>query len=105
METKKHSSHSRPVLSQAQNNTTLWIGHLKPHAHDHLAGQTFICPSEGLVNNIQVFASAVTQPGRSPSRCKKAIITRRGGSSSPPSARLAGKMEENRRRRQQALAG
>ena len=42
METKKHSSHSRPVLSQAQNNTTLWIGHLKPHAHDHLAGQTFI---------------------------------------------------------------
>jgi hypothetical protein len=63
METKKHSSHSRPVLSQAQNNTTLWIGHLKPHAHDHLAGQTFICPSEGLVNNIQVFASAVTQPG------------------------------------------
>ncbi|HNR15108.1 MAG TPA: hypothetical protein PKG90_00450 [Chitinophagaceae bacterium] len=63
METKKHSSHSRPVLSQAQNNTTLWIGHLKPHSHDRLAGQTFICPSEGLVNNIQVYASAVTQPG------------------------------------------
>ena len=63
METKKHSSHSRPVISQAQNNTTLWIGHLRPHTHDHLAGQTFICPSEGLVNNIQVFASAVTQPG------------------------------------------
>lgn len=63
METKQHSSPSRPVISQAQNNTTLWIGHLRPHTHDHLAGQTFICPSEGLVNNIQVFASAVTQPG------------------------------------------
>lgn len=63
METKQHSSHSRPVVSQAQNNTTLWIGHMNPNAHDHLAGQTFICPSEGLVNNIQVFAAAVTHPG------------------------------------------
>lgn len=63
METKKNSSLSRPVLSQALNNTTLWIGHFRPHAQDNLAGQTFICPSDGLVDNIQVFASAVTHPG------------------------------------------
>lgn len=54
---------SRPVLSQTQNNTTLWIGHLHNDSNDRLAGQTFACPSEGLLNNIQVYSSAVTQPG------------------------------------------
>lgn len=51
---------SRPILSQTENNTTLWIGHL---ATDHLAGQTFSCPSDGLLNNIQIYSAAVTQPG------------------------------------------
>jgi len=54
---------SRPVLSQTESNTTLWIGHLNHDANDHLAGQTFSCPSDGLLNNIQVFSAAVTQPG------------------------------------------
>ena len=54
---------SRPLLSQTQNNTTLWIGHLQTDPNDHLAGQTFLCPSEGLVNNIQVYSSSVQQPG------------------------------------------
>lgn len=54
---------SRPVLSQTENNTTLWIGHLTNDTNDRLAGQTFSCPSSGLINNIQVFTSAVTQPG------------------------------------------
>jgi hypothetical protein len=53
----------RPVLSQTQNNTTSWIGHLKTDTNDHLAGQTFLCPSEGLVNNIQVYSSSVQQAG------------------------------------------
>jgi len=61
MKTAKHSSH--PILSQTQNNTTLWIGHLKTDNTDHFGGQTFTCPSEGLLNNIQVYSSAVTQPG------------------------------------------
>lgn len=62
-ETGMKTTSSRPVLSQTENNTTLWIGHL-PHEHnDHLGGQTFGCPSEGQLNNIQVFTAAVTQPG------------------------------------------
>jgi hypothetical protein len=54
---------SRPVVSQTLNNTTLWIGHLQTETNDRLGGQTFCCPSEGLVDNIQVYSSAVTQPG------------------------------------------
>ena len=54
---------SRPVLSQTENNTTLWIGHLSHDANDRLAGQTFSCPADGQLNNIQVYSSAVTQPG------------------------------------------
>jgi len=62
MQTTNHNS-SHPILSQTQNNTTLWIGHLETDPNDHFAGQTFNCPSEGLLNNIQVYASAVQQPG------------------------------------------
>jgi hypothetical protein len=54
---------SRPVLSQTENNTTLWIGHLSHDANDRLAGQTFSCPAGGQLNNIQIYSSAVTQPG------------------------------------------
>ena len=54
---------SRPVLTQTENNTTLWVGHLKHGANDHIAGQTFNCPSEGLLNNIQVYSATVTRPG------------------------------------------
>ena len=54
---------SRPVLSQAKNNTTLWIGHLKTDPIDHIAGQTFTCPTEGVMDNIQLYASAVQCPG------------------------------------------
>src|ERR1700682_6419407 len=71
MEPGKHSSppskaspHSvRPVLTQDQNNTTLWIGHLQSDPTDHFAGQTFKCPSQGLLDNIQVYSSAVHNPG------------------------------------------
>ncbi|MBI5856222.1 MAG: hypothetical protein HZB42_01125 [Sphingobacteriales bacterium] len=54
---------SRPVLTQIENNTTLWVGNLKQGVNERIAGQTFTCPSEGLLNNIQVFSSAVTRPG------------------------------------------
>jgi hypothetical protein len=63
MEKTRYSSHPRPVLSQAENNTTLWIGHLRNDPTDHFAGQTFQCPSHGLLNNIQVYSAAVQQPG------------------------------------------
>ncbi len=54
---------SRSILSQIQHNTTLWIGHLQTDPNDHFAGQTFTCPTEGFVNNIQVYSSTVHQPG------------------------------------------
>ena len=61
MQTSKHGSH--PILSQTENNTTLWIGHLQTDPNDHFAGQTFKSPADGLVNNIQVYSSTVHQPG------------------------------------------
>jgi hypothetical protein len=63
METVKNNYQSRPVVSQLQNNTTLWIGHLEADPTDYYAGQTFHCPSGGELNNIQVFSSAVHSPG------------------------------------------
>ncbi len=63
MKTTMHSSHSRPVITQAENNTTLWIGHLHTDPTDHFAGQTFTCPSAGLLDNIQVYSEAVQYPG------------------------------------------
>ncbi|MEI9807647.1 MAG: hypothetical protein WDO16_07060 [Bacteroidota bacterium] len=56
MQTMKNSSRPRPVLSQAQNNTTLWIGHLKTDPTDHFAGQTFRCPDAGQLDNIQLYS-------------------------------------------------
>ncbi|MES1217030.1 MAG: hypothetical protein ABUT20_16060 [Bacteroidota bacterium] len=61
METKKHAI--RPAITQTTNNTTLWIGHLQNDPTDHFAGQTFKCSFEGLLDNIQVYSSAVQSPG------------------------------------------
>lgn len=63
METQRNNRHLRPVLSQIQNNATLWVGHFQAELNDHLAGQTFTCPGEGVLDNIQVYATAVHQPG------------------------------------------
>jgi hypothetical protein len=63
METYRHASHTQPLLTQTQNNTTLWVGHLQTDPIDHFAGQTFKCSSDGLLDNIQVYSSAVSKPG------------------------------------------
>lgn len=63
MKTNKTGSYSRPVLTQSQTNATLWIGHLQADPTDHFGGQTFRCPSEGTLDNIQLFSSAVQYPG------------------------------------------
>ena len=52
MKTIPHGN--RPVLTQTENNTTLWVGNLKHGNNDNVAGQTFTCPSEGILNNIQI---------------------------------------------------
>jgi len=61
MKTSDHASH--PVITQSQNNATMWIGHSTNDPTDHFAGQTFKCPSPGLLDNIQVYTSAVQMPG------------------------------------------
>ncbi len=61
MQTQKQSSH--PMVSQTVNNTTLWIGHSPADPTDHFAGQVFKSPLEGLINNIQVYSTAVNRPG------------------------------------------
>jgi len=70
METSNHSSlsstgriSSHPILSQTENNATLWIGHLQNDPTDHFGGQTFKCPSDGLLDNIQLFAETIPNPG------------------------------------------
>lgn len=57
------NSGSHPILSQIENNTTLWVGHLLTDPTDRSAGQIFKCPSDGILNNIQVFSIAVHEPG------------------------------------------
>jgi hypothetical protein len=63
MDTMKTRHRSRPVITQAQNNTTVWIGHLQTDPADHFAGQTFNCPVNGELDNIQVFSAVVQRPG------------------------------------------
>jgi len=64
METMKSTSKPHPVLTQTKNNTTRWIGHLQTDPTDHFAGQTFNCPTSGQLDNIQVYSSAVQNPGQ-----------------------------------------
>jgi hypothetical protein len=63
MQTKKTGSHPHPVLTQANANSTHWVGHLKTDPNDHFAGQTFTCPAEGQLDNIQLYSSAVHNGG------------------------------------------
>jgi hypothetical protein len=63
METSRQAK-PRPVLTQVENNTTLWIGHLQTDPTEHLAGQTFKCPVAGMLDNIQVYSAAVHNPGQ-----------------------------------------
>lgn len=61
MQTFPHNSQS--VISQTNNNTTLWIGHLRSDSKDHDAGQTFLATRDGVINNIQVYSALVQNPG------------------------------------------
>jgi hypothetical protein len=64
MKTLESIGRVKPALLQVQNNTTHWIGHLLKDPVDHFAGQTFQCPYDGLLDNIQVYSSVVQQPGQ-----------------------------------------
>lgn len=63
METMKKAGAIRSILSQTRNNTTAWIGHFLYEPLDHFSGQTFTCPDDGILDNIQVYASLIQRPG------------------------------------------
>src|SRR5690349_12683806 len=62
METNNYSR-PRPIITQTENNTTLWVGHLQTDPTEHYAGQIFQCPVHGELDNIQIYSSAVQYPG------------------------------------------
>ncbi len=62
METLKKIAR-RPLLTQVTNNTSFWIGHRPNDSNDHYAGQTFASPADSTLDNIQVYAEVVQQPG------------------------------------------
>jgi len=64
MEAIKKFNRPYPVITQVENSTTLWIGHLQSDPTDHFAGQTFTCPASGDLNNIQVYSAVVHSPGQ-----------------------------------------
>ena len=64
MKTTTSGNHLRPAFEQLHRNTCRWIGHMNPGPADHLAGQTFQCPEDGLLKKIQVYSIAVSHPGK-----------------------------------------
>ena len=52
------------VVEQITHNTTSWIGHRPGADRDIISGQTFIAPSEGDLETIEVFPSFITDPGK-----------------------------------------
>lgn len=64
MKTKSLGRHLHPALEQLHRNTSLWIGHTNFGPADHFAGQTFQCPEDGWIKNIQVYLIAVSHPGK-----------------------------------------
>jgi hypothetical protein len=64
MEVSNQNIQPRFLLSQIKNNTGYWLGHLPADPCERFAGQTFECPEESVLDNIQVYINAVQQPGQ-----------------------------------------
>ena len=52
-----------PVVQQVKNNSTSWVGHRHGETKDRITGQTFICPTEGLLGCIEILSNHVTNKG------------------------------------------
>lgn len=63
METNHSKSHLKAVVQQITNNTTSWIGHFTGETKNRISGQTFVCPTAGSLDCIEVFSSHVTNDG------------------------------------------
>lgn len=56
-------NNSKAVVEQVTNNTTSWVGK-RGDNKDVFCGQTFIAPSEGDLEAVEIFPSIVTKPGK-----------------------------------------
>ena len=63
MNTQAQSPNSHAAVQQLTNNATSWLGHRKGDHKEIIMGQTFIAPSEGDLDTIEVFSSIVASPG------------------------------------------
>lgn len=63
METNQSRSHLKAVVQQVTNNTTSWIGHRHGETKSRISGQTFVCPTAGELDSIEVFLAHVTNNG------------------------------------------
>ncbi len=53
----------KAVVQQVTNNTTSWIGHRHGETRSRITGQTFLCPTEGELDSIEVLSAHVTNDG------------------------------------------
>ncbi|HQW84033.1 MAG TPA: hypothetical protein PLU85_12090 [Bacteroidia bacterium] len=51
------------VVQQVKNNSTSWVGHNQGETKDRITGQTFVCPTEGKLDCIEVLSNHVTKKG------------------------------------------
>jgi hypothetical protein len=63
MKTKEENAHLKVVVQQVNSNTTAWMGHRHKDGMDVIAGQTFICPSEGDLDAIEILPTLVIKAG------------------------------------------
>jgi hypothetical protein len=64
MNTQTKNSSAQMAVEQVTNNTTSWLGHRSRDNEDVVTGQTFIAPSAGNLESIEVFSSIVSAPGK-----------------------------------------
>jgi hypothetical protein len=64
MEISSQSNQPHSILSQIRNNTGYWLGHLPADPYERFAGQTFECPADSVLDNIQVYINSVQRTGQ-----------------------------------------
>lgn len=64
MKTQTKNPPRHDIIQQVTNNTTSWLGRRTRDNEDVVTGQTFIAPSEGDLETIEIFSSIVTKPGK-----------------------------------------
>jgi hypothetical protein len=64
MNTNNQTHVTRSAVEQITHNATTWIGHRRYDNNNMATGQTFLAPSEGDLDTIEVYSSIVTKPGK-----------------------------------------